>query len=178
MMIKSTKIALGTAILIVVGAGVLCAFMVLSLTKKSAELSAQVVAIAESTAVSEEYKKLSLLLESTTDEREKLQQFILSENEIITFLSEIESISRSFGLLIETRSLNVVPGENNFDTLELELSFAGEEQQVFKFLQFIERLPYASTIAQYGYTNERDGGDGRNQLIGTLKLQVQLHTYE
>ncbi len=178
MILKNTKISLALSILFVIGSAGVFGVSLYLISKKSTELNTQVAAIAESTAVTEEYNKLNVLLEDTESERTKLKEFILSESEIINFLSEVEKISRSFGLKVETNSLNVVEGSGFFDTLELELGFVGEAKQVFKFLEFVEALPYASTVAGYSYSIKTTTLDGRDELTGAVQLRVQIHSYE
>lgn len=104
-------------------------------------------AVADHAIQQQTYEALASLLESTKTERDELNQYILTEDETIDFLAEIEGMAAAEGVLITTDALTVIEvKDTDFNTLKINLSLAGQPSAMLTVLQILETLPYMSYV--------------------------------
>ncbi len=180
MLRANTKVALSVSSLVAIAAVAVLVVVVLTLRAKSGELEAQVAVIAASAAYVEEYTKLTELLTESEPSRTKLATYILKEDDIISFLSELEQAGRALGLTIETKELKVTPPEEGapFSTLEVALNFEGGTADAHEFLKLTEQLPYGSSVARFSFVQTGGSGGVGATVTGSLTLNLHVQTYE
>ncbi len=104
-------------------------------------------AVADHAIQQQTYESLASLLETTKAEREELNHYILTEDETIDFLAEIEALAAAEQVLITTDALTVVEKKDtSFNTLKVNLSLVGSPVAVQTVLQILETLPYMSYV--------------------------------
>jgi Tfp pilus assembly protein PilO len=175
-MLARTKITSILSIVVLLTASVAVVLMTLFILRDSAELNTQVRVIADSSALVKQYAELNAFMNETAKDREQLEQFILHENDIISFLSEVESTGRSLGLTVQTTDLTSQDNPTSaFDTLRVSVTFTGAEQAVFTFLELMENLPYAQQIPNFSFSyNEEEPG----QMSGAMQIALAIQAYE
>lgn len=168
-----------TGALCAIGAVGVLAFMLLWLRTETRELDEQVAVIAASAAYQQEYTKLTSLLAESEPKRAELEKHILSEDDIIGFLAELEQAGRSFGLVVETKELTEVPIAQgaSFPTLKVSMSFKGGAADARHFLELLEALPYASSIDSFSFTELGVPGESAG-VAGAITLVVYIQSYE
>lgn len=127
--------------------------------------------VADHNARQQTYEELQSLSNRTATDRSALQTYILSEDETIDFLATIESMAVTQGVTLETNTLSVVEG-GTFNTLKVNFSITGQEDDVRRMISILETLPYPSTIERLGITwgtNEQ-----LDQVSSVVDLAVSL----
>ncbi len=156
-------------------AGILCGLSVLLLLgfeytlsgKKAALLSEQEkiwVAKQKATRLS----SLEKLAAETVTERESLKEFILTDEEVVDFLSLIETIAKEQGVSIKTGSLEVVPQSDLFEELKMTLVVEGYRAGVVHALRLFEALPYRVSVESVALVRS----EGMEAWQGTFDLRV------
>lgn len=98
-------------------------------------------------AQAEEQFETTRLLESTTEERARLRDFVLTESTIIDFISSIETLAESLNLSFDTENITPVETKHQtFNDLTIDVSFRGQRENVQLMLRALESLPYHSWV--------------------------------
>jgi hypothetical protein len=174
-----TKLSLTFASVALLVAIAACVFVYLQVETAAATLTAQVDVMSKSTAYQSEYSKLTKLIEDTADEREQIASYVLDEDNMITFLAEVEQAGRALGVALTTTQLSVVEATPNEQVLNMEVSFSGSEEDALELLELFESLPYASTVERFSY--QLDGNAVENvapKVSGLLALSVTIQKHE
>lgn len=110
-------------------------------------LLAQVQLIENQEAFDTEYAMLLDTVESSTEQRAKLETFILNgEDDTITLLSELDVITQNYGVEIATQQLQEIEQTGDFNQLDVSFSLTGPEEQVVALVQLFETLPYHGRV--------------------------------
>ena len=189
MTIKNTYI-IGIVAVIYVLVAAACLAWVLHAVSISGALLTERISVIETNSVREKANKdLTALLESTKQEREVIDGYLLTEDKTSSFLTDMEYIAHSQGVTLTTNSLEVVkplkkavatssasttaPVDVQFNPLfqQLAVSFAveGSEMGVKKMLQVIENLPYHSQVTAFSLNRQ-----SVSAAKGTISLNITL----
>lgn len=168
---KSKRIAI-LAILFFVS-GVSVAGLVLYMIKlDGAQLAAQIETVETNRVIESKYSDLQATLDQSTSERDQLNSYMLTEDETVRFLSEIEGIAEKMGLQLITDSLSVTPFPNqSFQKIDLKFRVSGLKNNVLLFLSALESLPYYSRIEALSL----DGSAGSGVWEASVTLMIGLH---
>lgn len=109
-------------------------------------LEDQVSVVANRFAQEKKYSELNELILQTKEERDVLEEFVLSESDTVTFLADIESIGAQQGVFLSTNSLQVIENKNSNDVLQIKFLIEGSEEQLLHMLDIFEALPYDNEI--------------------------------
>lgn len=109
-------------------------------------MEAQVSVIADSLAQDKALTELEDLVGSSDSMRTSLEHYVLTEDDTIDFLTNIENIGTQQGVKLETSSLRVVESEGVFDTLVIKFFILGNEDRLFNMIKIFETLPYHSSL--------------------------------
>lgn len=74
-----------------------------------------------------------------------LQQYVLTEDKTVDFLTDLEALAAVHGVSLTTESLKVVENED-VPHISLQLNGLGTQNNVNDFLENLEALPYASWL--------------------------------
>jgi len=86
-------------------------------------------------------KELSIILTQTREERGQFTSYLLHENDIVTFIKNIETLGEHTNVDVEFKTINVTQiGQK--DALGLYIVAKGTFSNVFYFLSLFESLPY------------------------------------
>ncbi len=129
---------------------------------------------AERAAAERNLAALSQLLKDTSNARATLASYVLTEDSVVSFLAHIERVARSSGVIVETRSLAVVPlgDSETFEELTLEVSVEGTFESVYRTLELFEHMPYQMRIGSVLLERREQGGEGGTLWRGTYTLFV------
>jgi Tfp pilus assembly protein PilO len=92
-------------------------------------------------------------LRDTKDARESLRSRILTNENVINFLSLIETIAREQQVTLKTETLTVTPLDSVFETLDVRVSVEGEYTSLLKTLTLFEQLPYQVVVSDVQFTS-------------------------
>lgn len=166
-----TKIMAGIAGgLCMLSAGVFGGFQYLLIQHEN-DLILQEKKVLEAKQQESRLSSMERLIEETASERAELAELILTEEDVVDFLSLIETLGKEQGVIFKTESLKPLEGKTQFDELELDLSVSGDEKQVRNMLRVLESLPYKSSIERVSFSRE-GGGEKGNNWLGLFTLQV------
>lgn len=104
----------------------------------------------------------------STEDRAKLQEYILAEEEIIDFLSLIEVTAREQGVKLDPR-LETAPIDDVFEEIRFTFAIDGSFDGVMRMLRIIETLPGQGSVPQVSIVR---GGEGTNTWKATVSLIV------
>lgn len=140
------------------------------------ELESRVQVVANSYAKEIKYNELNELVENTATEREALKQYMLSEEDTILFLAEVEAVGKEQGTELVTDSLSVTQNSDGKDQLTMKLSIDGPEELVMKMLSILETLPYHSEVKDLSLSRgvQREGEDEAEIDTNNVSLKVTI----
>lgn len=95
------------------------------------------------------------IVRDTQKERDELNTYFLTENEIVEFLEDIENLGQHAGAPIDVRTVSVedpIDKDESIVPLELTLHSTGTLQQLFYTLSLLEVYPKALTIERVSFS--------------------------
>ena len=102
--------------------------------------------IAKQQAYAQELSSLKRLVLETEPERLEMVSYVLHDDQVIDFLALLKTIGDEQGVTLNTRSLEVLAGTGQFETLSLVVTAEGSYEGVLHILKLFEHLPYQSSI--------------------------------
>jgi len=144
--------------------------------KEGEELKRQMEVIGKDKLMQEQYYSLQEILNQTKSEHTELANYLLTKDNTINFLNEIETMARDMGLKLTTDSLAVSALPNpQFEAIDLRIRVEGERTTLLAFLSVLENLPYFSRINELNL-NAVKGSDGAI-WSASVSLMVGLHAH-
>lgn len=165
---KTHIVAIFALLYVLIATGVL-AWVVYEVAQAGAVLQERVATIADQNAKSKVYQDLSNLVLRTKAEREALLGFVLTEDQTSSFLTDIESLGVSQGVTLTTDSLKVSEKEGSFNELLIQFSVEGTEENVKKMLSIFETLPYHSRVSSLTFSRDKTG-----KVHSTIVIDITL----
>ena len=129
-------------------------------------------------------KSLARLLEGVKKEKEAVEAIFLKEDDLVRLIKGLESIEESSGVSLK---ISAITSEKNKSSKPvISFSVQGTFEQLFKYLYFLENLPYLITINKVSFQNEEGakesvpGNDKKSGLIPSWQalFSIQLESYE
>lgn len=167
---QKTKIILGFTFIFLLLSVVGLWWMSTQVSSVGKTLKSEVKVVADRLAQEQKYAELVDLVNETETVRNELETYILTEEETIDFLAQIEQIGIDQGVDLETLSLNVVEKSGMFDELVVNFSVSGNELLVLKMIDVLESLPYHSQIESLDIERRTE----LNEALMRVRLSVSL----
>jgi Tfp pilus assembly protein PilO len=106
-------------------------------------------------------RKLNVSAEKTQDERKTVMSYFLNPDQVVDFVTNLESVAGNFGLLytinsIENIDFGTLP-ESNKELLKVSMSLSGSWSTILRFLAYIETMPYAVHIDKLDINSNSTG---------------------
>lgn len=129
-------------------------------------------------------KSLARFLDGVKNERGLIESVFLKEDDLIRLIKGLESIGESSGVSLK---ISAISAEKNAASKPvISFSAKGTFEQLFKYLYFLENLPYLITTNKVSFQNDEDGRVGaqenskKNGAIPVWKalFSIQLESYE
>jgi hypothetical protein len=169
--ISTKRILIIITLLVCIGGGAIYGvyYMIRSNIQKTIALEN---AHAELESSEEAARVLRSSLEVIGPEIDKLSSRIIEANGVVDFIEMIESRARRLGVSIEVQTAAELDHESSDKHKILELSFRtqGSWENTYKFVAFLESLPYQSTLNQMSLEEERT--EKSSVWTGSYKLDV------
>ncbi len=131
--------------------------------------------ISEHAAKENAFNKVESLLASTKSDRDKINSYFIKESDTINFISSIESAASQIGVDLKTNELSiekaVADDPLSTDKLSVGFTFSGSENQVKKFINFIENIPYHKSITSLDLVKE-DSQTWKSTVLIELTLKI------
>ncbi len=144
--------------------------------KEGKELESKMEIVSKHRQLEERYRSLEVMVDESRAEYDELGSYLLTENNTINFLSEVETLAGSMGLTLITDALKADPLPNpKYQGITLQLRITGQYEPVLDFLKILETLPYYSRIDALSL--EREGRTGET-WTAAVTLLVGLHAYD
>lgn len=107
------------------------------------ELQSAINRVARNDTLIKQKVEIEELIHTSAAQREQLAAFILTRDETISFLNEIERIAKEQGLSFSTSQLDTTASTDPlFENLRVSFAFSGPEQVVRRLIAIFETLPY------------------------------------
>ncbi len=129
--------------------------------------------IAETNAKIQSYKELQERVVATSEMRESLSKFVITDNETGSFLTEIEKLGESLGVKMTTTSLAEEKVEGGLNILQIQFVLEGQEEQVKNMILLFETLPYHSKMGSLSFVRQDEG-----RAKAVIDLSVTLVPYD
>lgn len=102
----------------------------------------------------EELRTLENIARDTKEDRTKLDSFFITEDDIVVFLENIESLEGDTGANISVESISKKQVEESsiIEKLDLNITVNGTWRSVYHFLVLLESLPYHVVFSKVQYT--------------------------
>lgn len=131
-------------------------YLILSYETKLAEGQEQ---IQKATVHKQEIASLDRLIEETVSEREEISSYILhDDDDVIRFLSLIETLGNEQGVELKTTSLNAESAGDLFENLAINISVTGSYRSIQHLLMLFETLPFQSSVSRLSLTRASETG--------------------
>lgn len=130
-------------------------------------------------------KSLTRFLDGVKNEKGLIESIFLKEDDLIRLIKGLESIGESSGVSLKISAISVE--KNAASKPVVSFSAKGTFEQLFKYLYFLENLPYLITINKVSFQQEEDGqkttqknNDKKSDTIPTWQalFGIQLESYE
>lgn len=130
-------------------------------------------------------KSLARLLDGVKKEKGLIESVFLKEDDLIRLIKGLESIGESSGVSLKISAISAE--KNSASKPVISFSAEGTFEQLFKYLYFLENLPYLITINKVSFQAEEDGkksvqgnNGGKGDLIPVWQalFSIQLESYE
>lgn len=151
------------------------AFMIHQIIGQGTELESQITALKEERAQEESYFRLQRLAEESSEDRMQLRSYFLErESDSIDFLNLIERIGPEAGVILEMNGLeSVTDPSDQSKWIEAVFAFSGTREQVERFIQILESVPYVSRVTAIEM-NARSSTEWR----ASVTIQVRVLAYD
>lgn len=131
--------------------------------------------IAENAAKELAYTSVTRVLAASESDRAKLDSYFISDKDTISFISELESAARTFGVAMQTTGLSVAPattvgGVSNPPVLSVGVQIKGDETAVKKYIVLLENIPYHKRINTFSFS----GTPGTNDWTAVTILAITM----
>jgi hypothetical protein len=175
-MTKRTKTIFIIAVLYSVVLALMLASILYVIHMQGTKLGEAKDAIAEHTAKELAYNNVMRVLASSEQDRAKLSSYFISEKDTISFITELESAAKSFGVTMQTTGLSVAPaatvaGVSNPPVLSVGVQFKGDEQSVKNYIVLLENVPYHKRISSFTFSG--DSTTGQWSAATTLAITMK-----
>jgi len=129
------------------------------------------IAIAEHAAKELAYTNVMQALVSSEGDRAKLGSFVMSDKDIIPFVTELESTAKAFGVSMQTTGLSVTPAAGaNPPVLTVGVHISGGQAAVKKYITLLENVPYHKHISTFTFS----GDDVSNVWVADTSLAITM----
>lgn len=155
---QNTYIASGLGILFLSVSIGACAVFLHEVEKKKETLHELGLLRAQTESRKKTLMTLTTALTDTKEERAYLTSRILKEEDVVDFLTLIESLGREQGTKLTTSSLTVEPVNSSFESLVVGVNVEGQYANLMHLLTLFEHLPYQVTIEKVVFEKTSDGG--------------------
>lgn len=95
-------------------------------------------------------RKLNVSAEKTSDERKRVMGYFLEQDQVVDYVTNLETVANSFKLEYNTNSIENTDSDtlsqNNKELLKVSMTLAGSWQSLIRYLAYMESLPYAIHI--------------------------------
>ncbi len=148
-------------------------YVLFTVTQNDHRLTDQITSLVAQNEQADALFRLQRLAQESVDKRAELESyFLLRESDSIAFLTEVETLAPQIGLTLETESLQQISVD---ETKWIQFTFAinGERDNVERFVELLEIVPYVSRVQQVQLMENTDGS-----WSGTVVIQVQLLSYD
>lgn len=135
----------------------------------------QQVLVQQNAMQEQAHNNLARVVEESQAERTQLREYILTESDTISFLTEIEQLAKTRGILLHTKELSEESIDGSeFENLRISFDVEGSLAQLEGLIRLFESLPYHGKVQR---TNlNRQGGSDKFQ--GSIVLVLSLIAYD
>lgn len=173
---RTKIIACISGLFIILSATAFFGFLYL-VSKQEQTLQQELRVAAETESRRKAFDALITVTQKTAEERETLEKLLLREENIIEFLSLIETVAREQGVEVKTNNLTVVPLSSDFDSLDIDLTLRGTRAAVMHVIRLLETIPYQSRITRVLFTSISDEGVILQSDAWQARLDMSITKY-
>lgn len=134
------------------------------------ELETAIARVNQNEELLQQKAEIESLSRATADERAQLETFILTEEEAVNFLNDIETIAARQGIEFGTDMITEPTPTDTplFSTVQATFQFSGPEIAVLRLIDLFETLPHLARLTQLEMRQEGEVWRGRLSIKMTL----------
>lgn len=129
-------------------------------------------------------KSLATFLDGVKNEKGLIESVFLKEDDLIRLIKGLESIGESSEVSLKISAISTEKGVASKPIISF--SAEGEFEQIFKYLYFLENLPYLITINQVSFQNTEAGSEiaqadnkkENSNMVWQALFSIKLESYE
>jgi len=167
---KKTKILLGGSLILALVFIALYALGYIVVQKKFSDVKDLVLQSRQEVLETEQLQSTKHLINDTREQREKLNNYFVTEDEIVVFIEQIESLGSFAGVSLELNAVDVVSDAGD-DALSLKFTTYGSWEGTYYLLALIETLPYNIYIERVRVLREDSENKG-SQWRGDFNIRL------
>jgi len=150
---KKTKILFSTGIILVVFSVTLYIIGYNIVQKEYIKVSNLILQSKQGVLETEQLQSIKHLINETKSQREKINKYFITADEIVAFIEQIESLGEFTGVSFDLSSVDAV--DDSGDALLLKFTTYGSWQDTYYLLALIESLPYNIDIERVRIIKEK-----------------------
>lgn len=166
---KSTKVLCSIGIILVVFSITLYVLGYNMVQKEYIKVSDLILQSKQGVQETEQLQSTKHLINETKTQREKLDKYFITADEIVVFIEQIESLGEFTGVSFDLSSVDAV--NENGDALLLKFTTYGSWQDTYYLLALIESLPYNIDIERVRIIKEKSK-DNTAQWRGDFNIKL------
>ncbi|MFM2424051.1 MAG: hypothetical protein RLZZ70_440 [Candidatus Parcubacteria bacterium] len=125
--------------------------------------------LAEQQAKQQAARTINQLVSSTESDRSKLATFLVTKQDTIALITEIESLAKATGVAFKMQNLAILEkSDSTPEALQANFEISGSRLSVQRFIQALEVLPYHTQIPRMQVNRDGDVWQGTIELLVTL----------
>jgi Tfp pilus assembly protein PilO len=155
---NTTQIIFVVTLVFILGSITALLGLIYLIEENSIELKERVHLISLNKAQQEERYEVERLLSETKEERENLLNFVLTEDTVIDFITNLEKLASSYGIEFNTKTISPEKTKDEmFDDLNLNFSFSGPKDDIAFLISVLETVPNHAYIKDLSVRQSEEG---------------------
>lgn len=120
-------------------------------------------------------KNLQTLVETTSGDRELLDHYFLSKDNLVEFISLVEQLAKDAGVKVGLDNVGEEESENSqYLNLRMNISTSGSWSDVLRYIAMLENLPYVVKLDNFILQRSLDGDEKTVVWSARLTLRVLM----
>lgn len=146
-------------------------FYIKSLNEKSSILRGD---IAVSNGEKTQVLSTKSALVSTEEERVKLSDYFINQNQVVYLIERLESLGKTSGTSLNLTSIDTDKKQKNL--LRFSLKINGSFENIYYLLSLLESLPYEMNITRFS-VNKSDDLSTKQKSVWDSEVSVELLSF-
>jgi hypothetical protein len=179
-MIKLNKTQKNATILILLNIFLLAGYLVVSgeISNNNNQISSLTEELDRSLIKGKNLNLSRRITEETAIERDKLDSYFISSNDVVSFIKEIENLANLADVSIEINSVSIgdyVEEQKKSDVIEvldLDINLSGSWSGSFHFISLLEEMPNKISVERLNLSAKESSNNKTTKWDGAIGLKI------